>query len=74
MSSLSKIDKGILAENPKTLVNATIESRGRNRRYNATTSPVYHALMQALEVLKSQMDVVMLKGSHDIRIITFGGE
>ena len=71
---MSKIDKRTLVENPKTLVGAVIESRGRNRRYNIITSPVYHALMQALEVLRSQMDVVMLKGSHDVRIITFGGE
>jgi hypothetical protein len=71
---LSKIDKGTLAGNPKTLVGATVESGGRNGRHDATTSPVYHALMQALEVLRSQLDVVMLKESHGVRIIAFGGE
>ena len=49
---LSKIDKGTLAKNPKTLVSATIEFGGRNRLYNAITSLVYYALMQALGVLR----------------------
>jgi hypothetical protein len=74
MSLLSKIDKGILAENPKMLVGITIESRGRNKRYNAITSPIYHALIQVLEVLRSQIDIIILKGSYNIHIITFNRE
>ena len=45
MLLLSKINKGTLVENLKTLIGAIIESRGRNRRYNTITSLVYYALI-----------------------------